>query len=321
MNRSTNMTSNQPLLLDIKNFTLRRRGIAVLDNVNLQLRKGETLALIGESGAGKSTLAFAAMGLLQPPQVTMEGQLKVGDVDIVTAKESQLRHLRGTRMGMIFQDASAALNPCFTVLAHLSEPLRRHRGLSKQACYDRALELLTSVGIADPKARLSAFPHELSGGMQQRVMIAIALACEPELLLADEPTSALDVTIQAQIMSLITERVHALGASAIFVLHDLALATQVADRVAVLYAGQIVEEGPSHEVLNHPRHPYTKGLRASAVEFDAERLQPIPGVVPALSAMPQGCRFSPRCSSSSEQCVQRPAPSRHEAVELACWHV
>lgn len=307
-------------MLQLERFTLRRGAVAVLDEVSLTLAAGQTLALIGESGAGKSTLAYAAMGLVRPPEVALEGRLAVGDCDVASAPERTLRTLRGTRMGMIFQDASAALNPCFTVLQHLSEPLRRHRGLRGAACRERAAELLASVGIGDPAGRLLAFPHELSGGMQQRVMIAIALACEPQLLIADEPTSALDVTIQAQIMALVLERVRALGASAVFVLHDLALATQVADRVAVMYAGQIVEEGAAREVLNRPRHPYTRGLRASAIEFDAERLAPIAGVVPPLSAMPAGCRFAPRCARASAQCAQRPQPISFGGVRVACWH-
>ena len=310
-----------PASLQVEHLTLRRKGVAVLDNVSLELPAGQTLALIGESGAGKSTLAYAAMGLVRPPEVALEGRLMVGDVDVVSAPERVLRPLRGVRMGMIFQDASAALNPCYTVLDHLSEPLKRHRGLNKAQCRQRAIELLTSVGIADPEGRLAAYPHELSGGMQQRVMIAMALACEPQLLIADEPTSALDVTIQAQIMALLLERVRALGASAIFVLHDLALATQVADRVAVMYAGQIVEEGPAGEVLNHPRHPYTQGLRASAIEFDAERLQPIAGVVPPLSAMPGGCRFAPRCALATERCrEQQPLITARGPVRVACWN-
>ena len=307
--------------LSVEHFTLRRRGVAVLDAVTLRLPAGQTLALIGESGAGKSTLAYAAMGLLRPPAVELSGRLLVGDTDVATAPEREVRALRGTRVAMIFQDASAALNPCFTVLDHLSEPLRRHRGLSTAACRPRAVALLDSVGIADPAGRLSAFPHELSGGMQQRVMIAIALACEPELLIADEPTSALDVTIQAQIMALLLDRVRSLGASAVFVLHDLALATQVADRVAVLYAGQIVEEGPAAEVLNRPRHPYTQGLRASAIEFGAARLQPIAGVVPPLSAMPGGCRFAPRCPLATPRCsAEKPPLTGRGPVHIACWN-
>ena len=308
-------------LLAIEGFTLRRGGVAVLDDVTLALPRGRSLALIGESGAGKSTLAYAAMGLLRPPEVELQGRLRVGDVDVAQAPERRLRALRGARMGLVFQDATAALNPCFTVLQHLSEPLRRHRGLDRRACRERAAALLDSVGIADPQRRLSAYPHELSGGMQQRVMIAIALACEPELLIADEPTSALDVTIQAQIMALILERVRALGASVVFVLHDLALATQVADRVAVMYAGQIVETGPARQVLGAQRHPYTQGLRASAIEFGAQRLQPIPGVVPPLSRMPRGCRFAPRCPRATAQCAVRPElAARGDGVALACWH-
>ena len=307
-------------LLSVENFTLARAGVAVLDDVSLVLPRGRSLALIGESGAGKSTLAYAAMGLLRPPEVALRGRLQVGDADVASAPERRLRALRGARMGLIFQDATAALNPCFTVLQHLSEPLRRHRGLARTACRARALELLDGVGIADPERRLAAYPHELSGGMQQRVMIAIALACEPELLIADEPTSALDVTIQAQIMTLILARVRALGASVVFVLHDLALAVQVADEVAVMYAGQIVETGPAGEVLNTPAHPYTQGLRASAIEFGAQRLQPIAGVVPPLSAMPPGCRFAPRCPRASARCVQRPALTERGPRALACWH-
>ncbi len=309
-------------MLKVESLTLSRKGVVVLDDISLSLPAGQTLALIGESGAGKSTLAFAAMGLVRPPEVGLKGKLMVGDIDVVSASEQVLRKLRGVRMGMIFQDASAALNPCFTVLDHLAEPLRRHRHLGRTARRARAIELLESVGIADPASRLQAYPHELSGGMQQRVMIALALACEPELLIADEPTSALDVTIQAQIMSLLLERVRALGASAIFVLHDLALATQVADRVAVMYAGQIVEEGPASEVLNQPRHPYTKGLRASAIELDAQRLTPIAGVVPSLSTMPDGCRFAPRCHLATAQCSShKPALIPTGAVNVACWNL
>jgi len=307
-------------LLSVEDFTLSRGGVAVLDEISLTLPRGRALALIGESGAGKSTLAYAAVGLLRPPQVALRGRLMVGDADVASMPERRLRALRGTRMGLIFQDATAALNPCYTVLQHLSEPLKRHRGLDRAACRQRAVQLLNDVGIADPERRLQAFPHELSGGMQQRVMIALALACEPELLIADEPTSALDVTIQAQIMALILERVRALGASVVFVLHDLALATQVADDVAVMYAGQIVETGPAAEVLNAPAHPYTQGLRASAIEFGAERLQPIPGVVPPLSDMPAGCRFAPRCPRATARCADRPALQPRGMRALACWH-
>ena len=308
-------------VLEIAGFSLYRGSVAVLDHIDLGLGRGRTLGLLGESGAGKSTLALAVMGLLRPPEVRITGSLRFRGAELTTLPERSYRALRGNRIGLIFQDATAALDPCFTVGAHLAEPLARHLGLRGATGRDRAVELLTSVGIAEPAMRLAAYPHELSGGMQQRVMIAAALACNPELLLADEPTSALDVTIQAQIMELILDRVRSLGSSAIFVLHDLALAAQVCDEVAVLYAGQIVEKGPAAAVLGAPRHPYTAGLRACAVEL-GERvpLAPIPGNVPALEDMPTGCRFATRCPKASARCAERPPLVERDGQQVACWH-
>ena len=307
-------------LLEVRDFTLRRGAAAVLDGVSLSLQAGESLGLIGESGAGKSTLALAAIGLLRAPEVTIEGSLSFRGSELTSLPESRFRRLRGNKIGLIFQDASAALNPCFTVGAQIAEPLRRHLGLSKWDRRERAVELMQSVGIPEPRLRLNAYPHELSGGMQQRVMIAIALACNPELLLADEPTSALDVTIQAQIMELILERVRALNSSVVFVLHDLALGAQVCDRIAVMYAGQIVEEGPSARVLEQPLHPYTRGLRSCMVELGAKALQPIAGQVPPLRAMPGGCRFAPRCPKAQAVCgEQRPPAEWREGRHVACW--
>jgi oligopeptide/dipeptide ABC transporter ATP-binding protein len=249
------------------------------------------------------------------------GSIHYQGEDLLKLPERRLRGIRGNRIAMVFQEPMTSLNPLHTIEKQLAEVLALHKGLGGAKASARILELLELVGIPEPAKRLKAYPHELSGGQRQRVMIAMALACEPQLLIADEPTSALDVTIQAQIMALLLERVRALGASAIFVLHDLALATQVADRVAVMYAGQIVEEGPAGEVLNHPRHPYTQGLRASAIEFDAERLQPIAGVVPPLSAMPGGCRFAPRCALATERCrEQQPLITARGPVRVACWN-
>jgi oligopeptide/dipeptide ABC transporter ATP-binding protein len=237
-------------------------------------------------------------------------------------KEADYRRLRGNKIGLIFQDATAALNPCFTVGQQIAEPLKRHLGLSKWDRRERAAELMHSVGIPEPRLRLDAYPHELSGGMQQRVMIAIALACNPELLLADEPTSALDVTIQAQIMELILDRVRALNSSAVFVLHDLALGAQVCDRIAVMYAGQIVEEGPSERVLAAPLHPYTRGLKSCVVELGSRTLVPIPGQVPPLDAMPAGCRFAPRCPKAKAICgEQRPQAEIRDGRQVACWFI
>jgi len=307
-------------LLEVRDFTLRRGSAAVLDGVDLTLRPGESLGLIGESGAGKSTLAMAVIGLLRAPEVALSGSLRFRGEELTSLPEKAFRRLRGNQIGLIFQDATAALNPCFTVGQQIAEPLKRHLGLSKWDRRERAVELMQSVGIPEPCLRLNAYPHELSGGMQQRVMIAIALACNPDLLLADEPTSALDVTIQAQIMELILERVRALNSSAIFVLHDLALGAQVCDRIAVMYAGQIVEEGSSAEVLARPLHPYTQGLKSCVVELGSHELRPIPGQVPPLSAMPSGCRFAPRCPKAQARCTeQRPAAEWREGRHVACW--
>ena len=316
------MPDTQEPLLEVCDFSLKRGRAVVLDGVNLALQPGETLGLIGESGAGKSTLAMALIGLLRAPEAQLEGSLRFRGTELTRLGETAYRRLRGNKIGLIFQDATAALNPCFTVGEQIAEPLKRHLRLAKWARRERAAELMQSVGIPEPRLRLDAYPHELSGGMQQRVMIAIALACNPELLLADEPTSALDVTIQAQIMELILERVRALNSSAIFVLHDLALGAQVCDRIAVMYAGQIVEEGPSERVLAAPLHPYTFGLKSCVVELGSRRLEPIPGQIPPLNAMPSGCRFAPRCPKAKAICSERrPQAEIRDGRQVACWFI
>ena len=322
MNLETVDTEITEPLLEVRGLSLRRGAAVVLDGVDFSLRPGETLGLIGESGAGKSTLAMALIGLLREPEVRIEGSMCFRGTELVGLREADYRRLRGNRIGLIFQDATAALNPCFTVGQQIAEPLKRHLGLSKRDCRERAAALMHSVGIPEPRLRLDAYPHELSGGMQQRVMIAIALACNPELLLADEPTSALDVTIQAQIMALILDRVRALNSSAVFVLHDLALGAQVCDRIAVMYAGQIVEEGPSERVLAAPLHPYTRGLKSCVVELGSRTLVPIPGQVPSLNAMPPGCRFAPRCPRAKAICgAQRPLSETRDGRQVACWFI
>lgn len=319
MNLETIDTETPEPLLEVRGLSLRRGKAVVLDDVDLSLRPGETLGLVGESGAGKSTLAMALIGLLRAPKVQIEGSMRFRGTELTGLKESDYCRLRGNKIGLIFQDATAALNPCFTVGEQIAEPLKRHLRLSKWNRRQRAAELMQSVGIPEPRLRLDAYPHELSGGMQQRVMVAIALACNPELLLADEPTSALDVTIQAQIMELILERVRALNSSAIFVLHDLALGAQVCDRIAVMYAGQIVEEGPSERVLASPLHPYTRGLKSCVVELGSKMLKPIPGQVPSLNAMPAGCRFAPRCPRAQAICGERRPPAvTQDGRQVAC---
>lgn len=309
-------------LLSLDGFSLARNGHSVLDRVSFDLARGETLGLVGESGAGKSTIAMAAMGLLRPPTVSLEGRMQFAEhEDLLACPESDWAAVRGRRIAMIFQDAASALNPCFTVGRQLAGPLRRLLGFDRAGARRRSIELLENVGLNDAEARLAAFPHELSGGMQQRVMIAIALACDPELLLADEPTSALDVTIQAQIMQLILQQVRARNASCIFVLHDLALASQVCDRIVVLYAGQVVEAGLTETVLRRSLHPYTNALKSCVIELDTESLTPPEGSLPAIGAMPPGCRFAPRCPRASARCTGQTPPLRPlEGREIACWH-
>ena len=316
------IAGNSPIaeLLRIDGLTLRRGKASVLDEVSLTLAKGRTLGLVGESGAGKSTLAMALIGLLMAPEVELSGSMLYQGLELVGLSDKRFAQLRGKKIGLIFQDATTSLDPCFTIGQQITEPLRRHLGLNRAEALERAVELLDSVGIPDARARLSAYPHQLSGGMQQRVMISIALACDPELLIADEPTSALDVTVQAQIMDLILRRVRATGASAVIVLHDLALTVQVCDDVAVMYAGQIVETGPAHLVLEQALHPYTIGLRSCVVEFDSAELVPLPGTVPSLSEMPTGCRFFSRCSYALPKCQeQRPKLEWREGRRVACW--
>ena len=307
-------------LLALQDFTLRRGAHAVLDAVTLTLDSGRTLGLLGESGAGKSTLAMALIGLLPPPEVELFGSMVFAGTELVGLPEAQYRALRGNRIGLVFQDATASLDPCFTVGQQICEPLKRHLGLGPREATARAIELLTQVGIPDARSRLNAYPHQLSGGMQQRVMISIALACKPQLLIADEATSALDVTIQAQIMELILQQVRASGSSAIFVLHDLALAAQVCDDIAVLYAGQLVETGPAIAVLGAPKHPYTIGLRSCVVELDSEHLRPLVGSVPSLNEMPDGCHFCTRCPHAIPRCFkERPPLITRQDRQVACW--
>jgi oligopeptide/dipeptide ABC transporter ATP-binding protein len=309
-------------VLSFSNVSLRRNGYSVLDRVSFELARGETLGLVGESGAGKSTIALVAIGLLRPPAVSLEGHMAFAEQDdLLMQPESAWAALRGRRIAMIFQDPASALNPCFTVGNQLTNPLRRLLGFDRAAARRRAIELLESAGLNDAEARLDAFPHELSGGMQQRVMIAIALACDPDLLLADEPTSALDVTIQAQIMQLILRQVRARNASCMFVLHDLALASQVCDRIVVLYAGQVVEAGTTEVVLRRSLHPYTNALKSCVIELDTDRLAPPEGGLPALGAMPPGCRFAPRCPRATPECTTRMPPLRYiDGRDVACWH-
>jgi oligopeptide/dipeptide ABC transporter ATP-binding protein len=309
-------------LLSVEHLSLTRGKSLILDDVSFTLRRGATLGLVGESGAGKSTIALALIGLLRPPEVGLKGEIKLdGAGDVAQASEDAWLKLRGRRVTMIFQDASAALNPCFTIGRQIMTPLQRVLGLSRSEAKARAIELLESVGLNDAPARLSAYPHQLSGGMQQRVMIAIALSSNPDLLLADEPTSALDVTIQAQIIRLILDETRRRNASCIFVLHDLALASQCCDDIVVLYGGQVVETGPSRVVLSEPLHPYTHALKGCVLEFDTEELEPLPSGAPSFASRAPACRFADRCPRALDKCsAMKPPLIETSGRKLACWN-
>jgi peptide/nickel transport system ATP-binding protein len=268
------------------------------DGVSFSLERGETLALVGESGCGKSLTSLALLRLVPPPgRIESGSAIRLADADVLALEGEALRRIRGRRIGMIFQDPMTSLNPVFTVGDQIAEGVRAHFRVSRAEARERSLKLLQEVGIPDPAARLDAYPHQLSGGMRQRVMIAIALAAEPEILVADEPTTALDVTVQAQILEVLDRLRSSHGMAVLLITHDLGIVAGRADRVAVMYAGQIVEEAPTARLFSHPSHPYTQGLFASVprITGPVRRLTPIGGSVPPPTAWPSGCRFRPRC--------------------------
>jgi peptide/nickel transport system ATP-binding protein len=275
-----------------------------VDGVSFTLDRGQTLALVGESGCGKSLTSLALLQLVPPPgRVEPGSTIRLGDTDVLSLQGEALRHIRGRRIGMIFQDPMTSLNPVFTVGDQIAEGVRAHLPVSRAEARERARALLQEVGIPDPAGRLDAYPHQLSGGMRQRVMIAIALAAEPEILVADEPTTALDVTVQAQILEVLDRLRLARGMAVLLITHDLGIVAGRADRVAVMYAGQIVEEALTPELFAHPSHPYTQGLFASVprISGPVNRLTPIGGTVPPPTAWPAGCRFRPRCPQAFEK--------------------
>jgi oligopeptide/dipeptide ABC transporter ATP-binding protein len=280
-----------------------------VDGVSFTLARGETLALVGESGCGKSLTSLALLRLVPPPgRVDPGSVVRLGDTDVLALDQAALRRVRGRRIGMIFQDPMTSLNPVFTVGDQIAEGIRAHFPVSRQEARARALRLLQEVDIPDPAGRLDAYPHQLSGGMRQRVMIAIALAAEPEILVADEPTTALDVTVQAQILEVLDELRRSRGMAVLLITHDLGIVAGRADRVAVMYAGQIVEEAPTAELFANPCHPYTQGLFASVprISGPVQRLTPISGTVPPPTDWPTGCRFRPRCPQAFEKSVLPP---------------
>ena len=302
------MEENRDNVLELENlkvsFVLEESTVEAVNGVSLRIKKGETLGLVGETGAGKTTTALSLLRLVDtPPGVVSCDKMEICGRDITALTPSEMENVRGDLVGMIFQDPMSSLNPVFTVGEQIAESLIWHEHLSRDEAWKRAEEMLELVGI--PRSRATEYPHQFSGGMKQRVVIAIALACSPQLLIADEPTTALDVTIQAQILELMRELKEKKQTSIIMITHDLGIVAETCDRVAVMYAGRIVEEGTLEEVFNHTRHPYTEGLFDSLpnIKQRRNRLQPIPGLMPDPTDLPEGCAFAPRCRYATEACL------------------
>ena len=290
-------------------FDTARGPVAAVDDVSFEIRAGETLGIVGESGSGKSVTALSIMRLVQPPGRIAGGALWFKGQDLLTLEEREMRRVRGAGIALIFQEPMTALNPVFRVGDQIAETLLVHGRGTRREAKARAIELLRAVRITDPESRAGDYPHQLSGGMRQRVLIAMALSCQPSLVIADEPTTALDVTIQAEILDLLREMKSALDLSLLLITHDLGVIAETADRVAVMYAGRIVETGPVRDIFRRPGHPYTRGLLASMPGgHPGERLRAIEGSVPLLGDLPPGCAFNPRCPDRFDPCTTAPPP-------------
>ncbi|MGO4588138.1 ABC transporter ATP-binding protein [Micrococcaceae bacterium Sec5.1] len=320
--------SGEEMLLEIRDlhaYIGSPRGIVkAVDGVSFNLRRGEALGIVGESGSGKSITARAVMGLM-PARSARTGEVLFEGRDLLSLGRKELQEIWGNKIAMVFQDPGRSLNPVVRIERQLTEGMRRHLGISKSAAHSRALDLLKEVGVPDPERRLRAYPHELSGGMRQRVMLAVALACEPDLLIADEPTTALDVTIQRQVLDLLRRIQIERKMSLMLISHDLHVVAGNTDRVAVMYAGRLAEVGASREVFDDPQHQYTNALLAATPTIDHERHTPlnvIPGSLPSPTDPPSGCRFAPRCSAATAECGEAQPPitniGRDHAV--ACFH-
>ncbi|MDE3154756.1 MAG: ABC transporter ATP-binding protein [Acidobacteriota bacterium] len=301
-----------PVLLQVEDlrtgFEADGRTLVAVDGVSFTLHVGETLGLVGESGSGKSVTAFSIVRLVQPPGRILGGHVRFRGRDLLALDEAEMRRVRGADIALIFQEPSTALNPVYTIGDQIAEALLVHGRASRREALDRAQELLEAVRIPDPATRLRDYPHQLSGGQRQRVLIAMALACHPALVIADEPTTALDVTVQAQILELLRDMQQRFHLSLLLITHDLGVVAETADRVAIMYAGRIVEEGPVRTIFREPAHPYTRGLLASIPGgTPGERLHAIEGTVPSLDALPRGCAFGPRCPDRFAACdAERP---------------
>ncbi|HSE91767.1 MAG TPA: ABC transporter ATP-binding protein [Methylomirabilota bacterium] len=307
-------------------FVTRAGTVRAVDDVSWDVGEGETVALVGESGCGKSVSALSIMRLIQGPAGRIAGgQVLFKGRDLLTLSEEEMRKVRGREIAMVFQEPMTSLNPVLTIGRQLTEGLEIHLGLSPTDARSRAVDLLAMVGIPDPQRRLPQYPHQFSGGMRQRMMIAMALACEPALVLADEPTTALDVTIQAQILELMKDLSRRLGVAMLIITHNLGVVARYADRVNVMYAGKIIERGTAREIYAHPRHPYTLGLLRSVPRLDEprrERLAPIDGQPPDLARLPPGCAFAPRCAFRVDRCLAEVPALRavpRDGHVVACW--
>lgn len=333
MNTTTitiNQANNAPLL-KVEELTVQfetdRGAVTAVDHVSFSVNPGEIVGIVGESGCGKSVMCQSILRLLEHTDpVIYGGRVLLEGVDILNMKLKELRSLRGNKIAVIFQDPLTSLNPVYTVGNQMGEVLRLHKGMNKEQALARTVELLQLTGIPDPARCATQYPHELSGGMQQRVMIAMALACEPKLLIADEPTTALDVTIQAQILELIVELNKKLGMAVLFITHDLGVVSEICDSVRVMYLGQIVEETATEDLFKRPLHPYTRGLIRSIPRLEGERgeeLHVIRGTVPSLFEVPKGCHFCTRCDYADEKCFAEDPPLTDTGIEghrVKCWH-
>ncbi|GLS15756.1 MULTISPECIES: ABC transporter ATP-binding protein [Hydrogenophaga] len=313
-------------LLQVKNlvveFPHRRGTLRALDDISFDIAPGEILGVVGESGAGKSLTGAAIIGLLEPPGRVASGQILLEGRRIDNLPPEPMRKIRGRQIGAIFQDPLTSLNPLYSVGRQLIETITTHLPVSPAEARQRAIQLLRDTGIPAAEQRIDHFPHQFSGGMRQRVVIALALAAEPRLIVADEPTTALDVSIQAQIITLLKTVCKERGAAVMLITHDMGVIAETCDRVAVMYAGRIAEIGPVHQVINQPAHPYTKGLMACIpdMEADRERLHQIDGAMPRLNAIPPGCAYNPRCDRRFDRChAQRPELMAAGATRAACW--
>ncbi|MFJ4293663.1 ABC transporter ATP-binding protein [Cupriavidus sp. NPDC089707] len=305
-------------ILQVKNLTTRFRTdrgvVTAVDRVSFDVAAGETLAIVGESGSGKSVTALSILGLIpQPPGVIESGEIRFEGQDLLKLKPAAMRAIRGNRIAMVFQEPMSSMNPALTVGKQIAEPIRVHQGRAWRDAYEEAADLLAQVQIPEPRSRVHAYPHQFSGGMRQRAMIAMALACKPKLIIADEPTTALDVTVQAQILDLLKGLAQKAGTALILITHDLGVVARYADRVAVMYGGRLVEAATADELYRHPAHPYTRGLMACVPRLDGDTSQPlvpIDGQPPDLTALGPGCAFLPRCRLAQDRCRQAPPELR-----------